>query len=128
MWESSLRKKRRVVARQTDGDEAAQLWTSRRPVQARTPESAIHEGMPPEPDETGPEPEPGDIFPEDVRAQLRAAAVSLAELVGGDVGRAEQAMFDSALELTRNATVLQYAPLLASRRARRQLRDAQDQD
>ena len=60
-----------------------------------------------------PAPEPGHALPEDVRAQLRAAAQSLAELVGGDVDRAEQALFESALELTRDATVLKYAPLLA---------------
>lgn len=54
------------------------------------------------------------------------AAQSLAELVGGDLRRAEQAMFESALELTRDATVLRYAPLLARRRARQRLREGRD--
>ena len=84
--------------------------------------------MSPEPDEKDPPPEPGYAFPEEIRAQLRAAAESLAELVGGDLDRAEQAMFESALELTRDATVLQYAPVLASRRARQRLREARDQE
>lgn len=78
----------------------------------------------PEPDAAGP-----DIFgdlPEDVGAQLRSAAESLAEQMGGDPDVARQAMFESALQLTRNATVLQYAPVLAARRARQRLREAQD--
>jgi len=118
---------RRAAAWPTGGDEPALRLEGRRPIQSAISQSATHEHVSPESDETDPEPEPGDIFPEEIRAQLRTAAKSLVELAGGDVGRAEQAMFQSALELTRDATVLQYAPLLASRRARRRLREAQDQ-
>jgi hypothetical protein len=65
----------------------------------------------------------GDL-PDDVRAQLQSAAESLAEELGGDRDAAREAMFESALQLTRDATVLQYAPLLAARRARQRLREA----
>ena len=82
----------------------------------------------PKSDEQEPAPDPGHALPEEVQAQLRAAAESLAELVGGDVDRAEQALFESALELTRDATVLKYAPLLASRRARQRLLEGRDQE
>lgn len=74
----------------------------------------------PEPDAAGPD-VLGDL-PEDVRAQLRSAAESLAAQVGGDPDVARRALFESALQLTRDATVLQYAPLLAARRARQRLR------
>lgn len=67
----------------------------------------------------------GDL-PEDVRAQLHSAAESLADQMGGDRDAAREAMFESALQLTRDATVLQYAPVLASRRARQRLREARD--
>lgn len=64
----------------------------------------------------------GDL-PDDVRAQLRPAAESLREQFGGDVDLAEQAILASALELTRGATVFQYASVLAARRARERLRE-----
>lgn len=85
--------------------------------------STTNAAMPP--DETGDAAEPGPPFPDEVRAQLRAAAESLAEFCGGDVDRAEQVILDSAYELARDATVLNFAPVLASRRARQRLREGQ---
>lgn len=73
-------------------------------------------------DDAGPE---GDL-PEDVRAQLRPAAESLSEQFGGDVELAEKAILASVLELTKDATVFQYASVLAARRARQRLRDTQN--
>jgi hypothetical protein len=73
-------------------------------------------------DDAGPE---GDL-PDDVRAQLRPAAESLKEHFGGDVELAEQAILASVIELTQDATVFQYASVLAARRARQRLRDTQN--
>jgi len=60
-----------------------------------------------------------DELPAGIRAQLRPVAESMAQLFGGDVDLAEEAVLQSALELTRGATVFQYAPVLGARRARR---------
>ena len=65
-------------------------------------------------------------LPDDVRAQLRPAAEALREQFGGDVELAEQAILASVLELTKDATVFQYASVLAARRARQRLRDTQN--
>ena len=65
-------------------------------------------------------------LPDEVRAQLRPAAESLRETFGGDVDLAERAILASVLELTKDATVFQYASVLAARRARQQLRDKQN--
>jgi len=81
--------------------------------------------VPPEPDEEPPASDPGQTLPEEVQAQLRAAAVAIAEWCGGDVERAEREVLHSALELTKDATVLQYTSVLASRRARRRLRESE---
>ena len=75
------------------------------------------------PDQTPDAAPTGPALPDDLRAQLRAAAESLAALCGGDVDRAEQVMLESARDIIRDATVLQYAPVLASRRARQRLRN-----
>jgi hypothetical protein len=64
-----------------------------------------------------------DQLPAEVRAQLRPVAESMAQLFGGDVDLAEEAVMQSALELTRDATVFKYAPVLAARRARRRRQD-----
>lgn len=64
-------------------------------------------------------PTKADQLPPEIRAQLRPVAESMAQLFGGDVDVAEEAVLESAVELTRNATVFQYAPVLAARRARR---------
>lgn len=65
-------------------------------------------------------------LPDDVMMQLRSAAGSLAQHLNVDVGKAERVIFDLAADLTRDATVVQYAAVLASRRARHRLREAND--
>ncbi|HYH51439.1 MAG TPA: hypothetical protein VEG38_17970 [Acidimicrobiia bacterium] len=61
-------------------------------------------------------------LPDELLAQLRSAAQTLAQHLEVDVDRAERVVLDSAVELTRDATVVQYAAVLASRRARQRLR------
>jgi hypothetical protein len=50
----------------------------------------------------------------------------LKEHFGGDVELAEQAILASVIELTQDATVFQYASVLAARRARQRRRDTQN--
>ena len=73
-------------------------------------------------DERGTDQAQHDELPEALLEPLRSAAQSLADQLGGDAAAAERAVFESARELTRGATVLQFAPLLAARRARTRLR------